>query len=123
MNGAVVISWGPPVRGRETKALEVFGQALAHFDALAKNGRVHSHHEYIAVTGNTGKVGGFQIVDGEITELQKILTEDNTQRLLIRAQNIVENFTVQVFQGGNESSVQHVMTSYMEETQSQGYLT
>jgi hypothetical protein len=123
MNGAIVVSWGAPVRGRETKGLETFGQALAHFDALAKKGRVHGHHEYISVTGNASKLSGFQIIDGELTELQKILTEDDTQRLILRAQNIVENFTVQLFTGGSESAIQHEMTRYAEVAQEQGYLT
>ena len=123
MNGAIVLSWGTPVRGREAKSLEVFGQALAYFDALAKKGRVHNHHEYISLTGNVGKLGGFQIVDGELGELQKILTEEETQKLIYRAENIVENFTVQLFVGGNETSIQQSMTRWMEVLTEQGYLS
>ena len=43
MNGALIVTWGSNVPGREAKGLEVFGKALAHFDELAKKGRIHGH--------------------------------------------------------------------------------
>src|SRR4029079_2171427 len=56
MTGAVLVRWGANIPGRERKGLEVFGRAIARFEQLAKQGRIHSHSEYIALTG---EVGGF----------------------------------------------------------------
>jgi hypothetical protein len=122
MTGAIVASWGNSVRGRESKSLEVFGKALAHFEALAKQGRVHSHKEYIALTGNASRLSGFQIIEGEVEELQKILIEDDFRTLQVEASAIVENFTVTLYAGGSDRTVQELITRYAEATAGLGYL-
>lgn len=48
MRGAVVISWGNLVRGREKMDLEVFGKSIAYADELAKEGKIASHQEFLA---------------------------------------------------------------------------
>lgn len=122
MNGAIVISWGNPVRGREQKSLEVFTKALAYYDGLAKQGRIHGHREYFGITGNASKVGGFVLVDGNLQELLSIQTSDESLRLMADAGAIVENFTVQVYAGGTDASVQDQLVRYTEELQKLGYM-
>jgi hypothetical protein len=122
MQGAVVASWGNSVRGREAKSLEVFGKALAHFEALAKQGRIHAHKEYIALTGNASRLAGFQIVEGELEELQKILVEDEFRTLQIQASEICENFTVTLYAGGSDRTVQQEITRYVETVTDLGYM-
>jgi len=51
MQGALKISWGSAVRGREAKALEVFGRSLEYFDELAKAGRISGYRTYLSVSG------------------------------------------------------------------------
>lgn len=122
MNGAIIATWGTPVRGREAKSLEVFGKALAHYDDLAKQGRIHSHREYFSMTGNAGKWSGMQIVEGEIDELLKLQTEESQRRLMSEAQQIVENFTVQICVGGSERTIADEMTLYTDTLKALGYL-
>ena len=110
------------MRGREAKSLEVFGKALAHYDDLAKQGRIHSHREYFSITGNAGKWGGMQIVEGEIDELLKLQMEDSQRRLMAEAQQIVENFTVQICVGGSERTIADEMTLYADTLKALGYL-
>ena len=50
-NGALIFTWGNSVRGREAKGLETFGKALAYYDELAKEGRIHGHREFFSLTG------------------------------------------------------------------------
>ena len=54
---------GAPVRGREMKSLEVFGKSLAYWDEKAKEGRVHGHHEYFALTGNATQRAGTMVIE------------------------------------------------------------
>ena len=54
MTGAVLIRWGGQVPGREAKSLEVFGKSIERFEQLTKEGRLHAHREYIALTGKAG---------------------------------------------------------------------
>src|SRR4051812_32504522 len=59
MNGAIVVRWGASVPGREAKGLEVFANGVAQFEGHLKSGRIHSHKEFLSVTGHDG---GFMIV-------------------------------------------------------------
>jgi len=120
MNGAVVISWGTAVRGREAKSLEVFGKAIAHFDALAKAGRIHGHQEFIS---RTGPARGFMLVTGEYDELTKIQGEDEVLDLTIAGATICEDFAVTLYAGGTEQSTTETVGRYGKVLTELGYLT
>ena len=119
MNGAIVYRWGTPVRGREGRAIEVFGRALEHFDALAKAGRIHGHTELFSVTGSTR---GLMIVSGELGELSALQIEEEQLRLLFDANAVVEDLDVQLFQGGDEHSIAETVQRFAVSLDSLGYL-
>jgi hypothetical protein len=122
MNGALIITWGGSPAGREAKGLEVFGKAIAHFDELAKSGRVHGHKEYISLTGNIDEVAGTMVVEGPIEDLLKIQTEEKTRVLLTEAALIAGNFTVRVAVGGDEQTLTEEIGLYTQTLQGLGYL-
>lgn len=117
--GAVVIRWGASIPGREAKSLEVFGQAVERMEQLAKDGRIHSHKEFLTLTG---PVGGFMLIEGEVDELQKILIEPETIALNMKAETIVAGFEQQLFVGGSDQTVQEAMGTYVESLQQLGYI-
>ena len=118
MNGAIQISWKQSVPGREAKGLDVFGTAVSRFEGLAKEGRIHSHQEYFAVTGSEG---GFMLITGDLDELLKIAAEPATLALNTQASAIVQDFTIQVYGGGTDQSVQELMGTYVGSLQEIGY--
>jgi len=118
MNGAIQISWKASVPGREAKSIEVFGAALERFEGLLKQGRIHAHEEYFAVTGTEG---GFMLVRGDVEELMKISVEQETLALNAKAAAIVQDFTIQVYGGGTDQSVQEIMGTYIGSLQEIGY--
>jgi hypothetical protein len=118
MNGAIVFRWGASIPGREAKSLEVFGKALERFEGLAKEGRIHAHHEYIALTGRSG---GFMIAEGEVEELMKIQLEPETLALNTQAQAIVQDFELTIYGGGTDHAVQDLMGTYMASVSELGY--
>ena|SRR2546422_5528746 len=120
MTGAIVISWGTAVRGREAKGLEVFQKALTFYDDLAKQGRIHGHREYIKLVGG-GNVG-LMVVDGELEELLKLQGEPETQQLLAEAGQITEDLTVEIYMGGTEQAVQTSVGMYLQALQTTGTL-
>jgi len=122
MNGALIITWGGNVPGREAKGLEVFGKALAYFDELAKTGRVHGHKEYISLTGNIDEVAGTMVVEGSVEELLKIQAEEKTRFLLTEGALISKNFTARVSVGGDEQTLTKEITLYTQTLQGLGYL-
>lgn len=119
MTGATVVTWGAGVPGREAKGLEVFGKALTHFEGLAKQGRIHAHKEYFALSG---RAGGFMIIEGEVDELARILTEEETVRLNAEAQTIVQDFAINLYEGGSDQTVGESVTRYTQSLQNLGYL-
>ena len=119
MNGAVVIRWGASIPGREAKSLEVFGTAVERFEGLAKEGRIHEHREYMALTG---RAGGFMIATGDLAELTKIAVEPETLALNAKAEAIVSDFEIQLYAGGTDQTVQEVMGTYMTALSEVGYL-
>lgn len=122
MNGALIVTWGANVPGREAKGLEVFGKALAHFDELAKKGRIHGHKEYLALTGNVEQLAGVMVIEGPLEELLKIQTEDETRALLIEGGTIARNFTATVASGGDEQTLTKEITLFTKTQQSLGYM-
>jgi hypothetical protein len=117
--GAVRISWGSNIPGREAKSLDVFASAVARFEDLAKSGRIHSHQEYFALTG---RAGGFMVASGDVEELQKILAEPETIALNSKAESIVQDFQVELYVGGTDQAVQELMGTYTGAMQEIGYL-
>ena len=104
-NGALIFTWGAAVRGREMKGLEVLGKALAFWDEQEKEGRIHSHREYFALTGNATKRTGTMVVEGELGELLRIQMEDESIRLQTEASQICENFCVEICEANSEDSI------------------
>jgi hypothetical protein len=119
MTGAALIRWGGQVPGREAKALEVFGKSIERFEQLTKEGRLHAHHEYIALTG---KAGGFTILEGDVEELQKILIEPETLTLNSQAEAIVADFEITLYAGGTDKAVQELIGTYMGAMSDLGYM-
>jgi len=118
MNGAIHISWKAGIPGREAKGLEVFGAALERFEGHLKQGRIHSHEEYFAITGEDG---GFMLVRGELEELIKISIEPETLALNAKAAAIVQDFRIQIYGGGTDQAVQELMGTYVSSLQEIGY--
>ena len=121
MQGALLISWGNPVRGREAKSLESFSRALGYFEELAKEGRIHGHREYFCLTGPAER-SGFMIIDGDLDELQKIQVDDRNLRLMIEAASIVENFEVTLCAGGSDQALGESMARFTETVSNLGYM-
>jgi hypothetical protein len=119
MNGAVLISWGAGIPGREATGLDVFGKTVAHFEGLSKMGRIHGHREYFSVTG---RGGGFMMLDGELGELMKILCEDDTMKLTDQAGAIVADLEIQAFAGGSDQSIQQLLGDYAASMKEVGYM-
>jgi hypothetical protein len=117
--GAVKVSWGASIPGREAKGLEVFGAAVQRFEEMAKSGRIHGHREYMALTGRSG---GFMLIEGQVEELQKIMSEPDTIALNAKAEAITQDFEITLYAGGTDQAVQDMMGTYMSSLQEIGYL-
>jgi hypothetical protein len=119
VDGAMIITWGSSIPGREAKGLEVLSQAQTMFDGLTKAGRVREHREYISLTGTAG---GYMIVDGDLDELAKLLHDPEQLALDTKAAAVVEGFSRQLVGGGTDQGIQALIGTYMGALQEVGYL-
>src|SRR3954453_23189468 len=118
MTGAVLVRWGTPIPGRETKGLEVFGKAIERFEQLANEARIQGEREKISLTGT---VGGFMLIQGEVEELQKILLEPENLALTSQASMIVADFEQNLYGGGSDQAVQQLVGLQLENLSALGY--
>jgi hypothetical protein len=112
--GALVSTWGSPVRGREMKGLDVFGEALTYFDKLAKQGRIQGVRTYVANTGDMTVLAGMLIVEGELSELQAVQLEPEYQKITAKAENIVDHLTIHLMTGGSPDDIAEAIGSATE---------
>ncbi len=91
--GALVIGWGPAVRGREQKALQVFNEAIQYYTQLQQQGTIESF-EPVALEPHGGDLAGFLLVRGDREKLNTLRTSEEFLRLNNRAALVVDNLGV-----------------------------
>jgi hypothetical protein len=87
---ALLLSWGPVVRGRELKALEVFQETLTYYGTLQQDGRIDSF-EPVLIAPHGGDLAGFILLRGSRASLDEIRSSEEFRRLVARAGSIVDN--------------------------------
>jgi hypothetical protein len=86
---ALFLGWGPVVRGREMKALEVFQETIAYYGTLQQEGRIESF-EPVLVAPHGGDLAGFVLLRGERAKLDEIRSSEEFERLLVRAAAVAD---------------------------------
>lgn len=90
---ALILSWGPVVRGRELKALEVFQETLTYYGKLQEDGLIESF-EPVLIAPHGGGLAGFLLLRGERASLDKLRSSDEFRRLVARAASVVDEVGV-----------------------------
>jgi len=90
---ALLLGWGPVVRGRELKSLEVFQEAIGYYGQLQQQGLLESF-EPVLLSPHGGDLGGFVLARGSREALDKIAASPEFLRLVARAAAVVDNVGV-----------------------------
>jgi hypothetical protein len=90
---ALFLGWGPVVRGRELKSLEVFQEALEYYGQLQQQGRLDSF-EPVFLAPHGGELGGFVLARGERKALDEIVSSPEFLRITTRAAAVVDDVGV-----------------------------
>ena len=90
---ALFLGWGPVVRGRELKALEVFQETLAYYTSLQQDGRIDGF-EPVLLALHGGDLAGFIMLRGARTSLDEVRSSEEFRRLVARAGSIVDDVGV-----------------------------
>lgn len=97
-NAALKISYDSPVPGRETKAMEVFADALRIYGRLAADGMCAEPEVFHHLVG-----GGMFIIKTETIETaNEILKMDDVRRMLDTAMFTVGGFDVELMVTGGQ---------------------
>lgn len=87
------IGWGPVVRGREERALQVFQESLEYYGRLQQEGRIDGF-EPVIIAPHGGDLGGFVLLRGDNSKLSEIRFSEEFERMTTRAMGIVDNVGV-----------------------------
>jgi hypothetical protein len=90
---ALFLGWGPVVRGREQKALQVFQETIEYYGKLQQEGRIDSF-EPVLIAPHGGDLGGFVLLRGERGKLDELRSSEEFERAVTRAATIVDNVGV-----------------------------
>jgi len=91
--GALLIGWGPAVRGREHKALQVFNETIQFYKQLRQQGTIESF-ETVGLEPHGGDLLGFTLLRGDREKLNALRTSKEFLRLTNRVGLVVDNFSV-----------------------------
>ena len=87
------IGWSAAVRGREEKAVQVFGEALAYWASLEEDGKIEGS-QVALLRPHGGDLGGFMLIRGTRDQIAAVQLEEEFNRINVRAAQIVEGFGV-----------------------------
>ena len=90
---ALFVGFGAPVRGREERAIEVFGQFVEMFGRMQADGRIDSSDATL-LDPHGGDLGGFFMVHGTADQCAALANDEEFRRASIDAGLIVDNFGV-----------------------------
>lgn len=104
------ISWGPPVRGREQRSLEVFNEAMGLFGSMQQDGRIESFD--VVVMRPNGHFNGFVQLHGTADQLAAVREAEDFQRNTADALMCVEQ--LRQLDGVTNAGVAQQMAIYQE---------
>jgi hypothetical protein len=108
---ALFTGWGPPVRGREAKGLEVFGEAIGWWSARVDAGEVESF-DVVLLAPHGGELAGFILAKGSDAQISALRDNEELGTLTTRAAMIVEN--VGVVDGVTGDGIQKSIEIYQQ---------
>ena len=90
---ALFVGFDAPVRGREERAVEVFGQFVEMFGRMQGDGRI-AGIDVALLDPHGGELGGFFMVHGSADQCAALGNDEEFRRACIDATLIVDNFGV-----------------------------
>jgi hypothetical protein len=108
---ALFVGFGAPVRGREERAIEVFGEWVEMLGRMQADGRI-AGMEVALLDPHGGDLGGFFMVHGSEAQCAALANDEEFRRASTDAGLIVDNFGVVPAATGE--GVGRQMTMYSE---------
>jgi hypothetical protein len=92
-DAALFIGWGQVVRGREKRAVQVFNETIEYWGGLQSDGKIEDF-EVVLLTPHGGDLQGFGLLRGSEEQVGALQNDEEFQRRVTRADQIVESQSV-----------------------------
>ena len=89
-DAALFIGWGQVVRGREKRAVQVFNESVEYWGGLQGDGKIEDF-EVALLTPHGGDLQGFALLRGSEEQISALRTDEEFQRRVVRADQIIES--------------------------------
>ena len=89
-DAGLFIGWGQVVRGREKRAVQVFNESVEYWGGLQGDGKIDDF-EVVLLTPHGGDLQGFALLRGSEGQIAALQTDEEFQRRVIRADQIIES--------------------------------
>lgn len=90
---AVFLGWGEVVRGRESRAIEVFNESIEYYSKLQQEGKIESFEPWF-LTSHGGDLSGFVLLRGDRAKLDEVVRSPDFEMLQTRVSMIVDRLGV-----------------------------
>ena len=100
-NSALMIEWGMPIEGRETKALEEFMTHVAWWTQLKEGGKISDFRIYGPLVGNIQERAGFIILEGTDKQIHELQASEEFRSNLNKVIIVGHNVTVTTLETGD----------------------
>jgi hypothetical protein len=107
----IFVGFSNPVRGREQAAGMVFREAMEYWGRLQAAGEIESV-DAVVLDPHGGDLGGFFLLKGEREKLARMSTSEEFERLVVRANLLVERLGV--VGGTTGEGVPRQMATFLE---------
>jgi hypothetical protein len=92
-DAGLFIGWGQVVRGREDRALEVFNETIEAYGQMQSDGRIENF-EVALLQPHGGELAGYAMLRGSEAQIDALGRDDDFQRLMQRADLIVDGLGI-----------------------------
>jgi hypothetical protein len=103
VDGALMLSFGAVVPGREKLAVETFTEVGRHLGLLMDAGVLTSFRPYFFADGMMNDVSGFFLLEGRREQLDALRREEAFARLILRVGAATSNVRVSTLLAGSDA--------------------
>ncbi len=105
----LLIAWGAPVRGLESRAIEVFNEALGILGRMQQDGRIDSFD--VSLLSPNAEMDGFIMIRGSAEQIASLREDEEFQRNTVDAQLSVDG--IRHLDGYTNEAIASQMEMYM----------
>jgi hypothetical protein len=109
-DSVLMVTWGPPVRGREERGLDVFNETIGLYGRFQQEGRIEGFD--VAILDPNGLMDGFIALRGSAEQLSAIRQDEEFRRMTVAASLIVED--LQLIDGSTGEGIAREIEVYRE---------